>query len=73
MFHYISITIAPNYHRAHYYIDGRDDESILDIELTYKEGMDILRRLEKMSGKLANLEVNQFDPSICSKALYFFE
>lgn len=73
MFHCIIITIAPNYHRAHYYIDGMDNRSILDAELTYKEAMNTLRRLEKMSGKLATLEINRFDPSICTKTLYFYE
>lgn len=72
MFHYICITIAPNYTTAHYIISS-DKGNDIDINLSYEEGMKVLRQLEKMSGKLASLNVNYYDRHICDKTLYCFE
>lgn len=39
-------------------------------DLSYEEGMRQLRRLEKIFGRCAELSVNEFDPTICTKTLY---
>ena len=39
-------------------------------DLSYEEGMRQLRLLEKALGRCAQLQINQFDPTICTKVLY---
>lgn len=65
---YISIT-----HYGHpamkprvFFADG-DNEYC---DLSYEEGMRQLRQLEKIFGRCAELNVNEFDPAICTKTLY---
>lgn len=39
-------------------------------DLSYEEGMRQLRLLEKALGRCAQLRINEFDPTICTKVLY---
>lgn len=37
---------------------------------SYEAGMKLLRRLEKKTGKLAEMDCNMFNPMICTKKFY---
>lgn len=43
------------------------------LKLDYTNGMKLLRRLERQSGKLAQLESNGLSRTICYKRLSFWE
>ena len=70
----LEITICPGHsiHTAYLgYIDNK-----LGIktgkDISYEQGMKILRKLEKRLGKVATMTINSFDPSISYKEIYGF-
>ena len=70
-FMHIMVTITKdNHNSAHLYY--ADDEAGVEINthVSYKDGMEQLRKLEKLLNKPAQLVINQFDHTIAYKDLH---
>ena len=66
-FIYIRIThYGANDVKSHVFFDDGENEPT---NLTYEEGMRQLRLLERATGRCAEMEINAFDPAICTKTL----
>lgn len=53
------------------YMIGDESVKLLHFK-SYTQAMQELRRMERRLHKVAKLDVNSYDHTICSKTLYFF-
>lgn len=71
-FMHIMVTITKDSRNNNAHLYYADDEAGVEINtaLSYKDGMEQLRKLEKLLNKPAQLTINQFNPAIAYKDLH---